>query len=53
MGPIDNIPPLDQRMAWRQTGAKPLSEPMMALAIDAYVSLNLDELICPTVRINV
>ena len=27
--PIDNIPALDQIMACRQTGDKPLSEPMM------------------------
>ena len=28
-GPINNIPALVQIMAWRQQGAKPLSEPMM------------------------
>ena len=28
-GPIDNIPALDQIMAWRRPGDKPLSEPMM------------------------
>ena len=28
-GPINNIPALVQIMAWRQPGAKPLSEPMM------------------------
>ena len=28
-GPIDNIPALVQIMAWRRTGDKPLSEPMM------------------------
>ena len=28
-GPIDNIPALVQIMAWRQSGDKPLSEPMM------------------------
>ena len=28
-GPINNIPALVQIMAWRQTGAKPLSESMM------------------------
>ena len=28
-GPINNIPALVQIMAWRLTGAKPLSEPMM------------------------
>ena len=29
MGPINNIPALVQMMAWRRSGAKPLSEPMM------------------------
>ena len=29
-GPINNIPALVQIMAWRRTGGKPLSEPMMA-----------------------
>ena len=29
MGPINNIPALDQIMAWRRPGDKPLSEPMM------------------------
>ena len=28
-GPINNIPPLAQIMAWRRPGDKPLSEPMM------------------------
>ena len=28
-GPIDNIPALDQIMAWRRPGDKPLSEPML------------------------
>ena len=28
-GPINNIPPLAQIMAWRRSGDKPLSEPMM------------------------
>ena len=28
-GPINNIPALVQRMAWRRPGDKPLSEPMM------------------------
>ena len=28
-GPINNIPALDQIMAWRRPGDKPLSEPMM------------------------
>ena len=42
--PIDNEPSLVQIMAWRRTGDKPLSEPMMALFTDAYVSLCLNEL---------
>ena len=29
-GPIDNIPSLVKIMAWRRSGDKPLSEPMMA-----------------------
>ena len=29
-GPINNIPALVQKMAWHQSGDKPLSEPMMA-----------------------
>ena len=36
-GPINNIPALIQIMAWRQTGDKPLSEPMMAQFNDAYM----------------
>ena len=28
-GPINNIPALVQIMAWRRSGGKPLSEPMM------------------------
>ena len=29
-GPINNIPPLVQMMAWRRPGDKPLSDPMVA-----------------------
>ena len=36
-GPINSIPALVQVMARRQTGDKPLSEPMMALVGDAYM----------------
>ena len=43
--PINNKPALIQIMAWRLTGAKPLSEPMMAYFTDAYMrhsaSMNL------------
>ena len=39
-GPINNIPALIQIMAWRRSGGKPLSEPMMVI----YVSLGLNEL---------
>ena len=35
--PIDNKPALDQVMAWRRTGGKPLSEPMLTQFTDAYV----------------
>ena len=36
-GPINNIPALVQIMAWRRTGDKPLSEPMMTQLNDAYM----------------
>ena len=35
--PIDNKPALVQVMAWRQTGDKPLPEPMLTLFTDAYM----------------
>ena len=35
--PIDDKPAFVQIMAWRRTGDKPLSEPMMTRFIDAYV----------------
>ena len=37
-GRIDNNPASVQIMAWCRTGNKPLSEPMMVLFIDAYMS---------------
>ena len=36
-GPIDNKAALVQVMAWRQTGNKPLPEPMLAQFTDAYM----------------
>ena len=36
-GPMNNIPALVQIMAWRRTGDKPLSEPMMTQFNDAYM----------------
>ena len=36
-GPINNIPALVEIMAWRQSGDKPLSEPMLAQFNDAYM----------------
>ena len=36
-GPINNIPALVQIMAWRRTGNKPLSEPMVTQSNDAYM----------------
>ena len=36
-GPINNIPALVQIMAWRQTGHKPLSKPMMDQFNDVYM----------------
>ena len=35
--PIDNKPALVQVVAWRRTGEKPLSEPMMSQFSDAYM----------------
>ena len=35
--PINNIPALVQIMAWRRTGDKPLSEPMMTQFNDACI----------------
>ena len=37
MSPIDNKAALVQVMAWRRTGDKPLSEPMMTRFSDAYM----------------
>ena len=52
-GPIDNKSSLVQVMAWHQTGAKPLSEPMVSLLTGAYIhvslSLNKSKLISPLV----
>ena len=36
-GPIYNIPVLVQITAWRRSGDKPLSEPMMVSFTDAYM----------------
>ena len=36
-GPINNNPVLVEMMAWRQTGDKPLSEPMMVQFLDEYM----------------
>ena len=36
-GPFNNIPALVQIMAWRRTGDKPLSEPMMIQFNDTYM----------------
>ena len=36
-GPINNMPALAQIMAWHQSGAKPLSEPMMVQFTDVYM----------------
>ena len=42
--PISRMPALVQIMAWRLSGDKPLSDPMMAQFIDTYASLGLNEL---------
>ena len=44
-GLINNIPALVQIMAWRQSGDKPSSEPMM-VSLLTHVSFGLNELIC-------
>ena len=36
-GPIDNMAALDQGMAWRWTGHKPLPEPMLTQFAAAYM----------------
>ena len=41
-GPINNNPALVQKMAWRRSGDKPLSEPIVYWRI--YASLGLNEL---------
>ena len=50
-GPINNILALVQIMAWRRTGDKPLSEPMMTQFNDAYMrrsaSMSFNMLHCP------
>ena len=37
-GPINNIPALVQIMAWRRSGGKPLSEPMMVSLLTQWVN---------------
>ena len=37
-GPTDKMPALVQMLTWRRTGAKPLSEPMMAYDADAHMN---------------
>ena len=42
--PINNIPALVQIMAWRRSGDKPLSEPVMVSLLTHIASLGLNEL---------
>ena len=42
-GPINNMPPLVQIMAWRRPGDKLLSEPMMVLVTDIYMRHSVSE----------
>ena len=44
-GPIINIPALVPIMAWRLSGAKPLSEPMMTQFNDAYMRHSMNPLL--------
>ena len=46
-GPINNNPALVQIMAWRWSGDKQLSEPMMVSLLCIYALLGLNELILP------
>ena len=46
-GPVNNIPPLVQKMAWGCPANKPLFEPMMVNYQFIYASLNLNELMSP------
>ena len=48
--PINNNPALVQIMAWRRSGDKPLSEPMMLVYRRIYASLGLNELSADTNR---
>ena len=48
--PIDNISALVPVMAWRQTGDKPLPEPMLTQFTDAY--MNSDEKNLFIIKIN-
>ena len=53
-GPINNIPPLVQIMAWRRPGDKPLSEPMMVrllthICVTRPQWVNSNQSICPWV----
>ena len=41
---VANKPAIVLIMAWRRTGEKPLSEPMMVLFDYAYASLGIDKL---------
>ena len=42
MGPINNIPALVQIMAWRRSGDKPLSEPMM-VSLPTHICVTLPQ----------
>ena len=46
-GPVNNILALVQMMAWRQPGAKPLSEPMMSPCGCGDLSVRLGSRISP------
>ena len=48
-GPVCNSPALIQIMAWRRSGDKPLSEPMIAIYWRIYASPGLSELSKPCV----
>ena len=51
-GPINNIPALVQIMAWRRSGDKPLSEPMM-VSLPTHICVTRPQWVIPSVCLGV
>ena len=51
-GPINNIPPLVQIMAWRRPGDKPLSEPMMVTLL-MHICISRPQWVNRDVKLNI